>query len=277
MTRLTLIFFILSLINISNAQGLKIFGEAKPGGVIIGCAPEAKTVKLDDLILQFDSIGIFICGFDRDEKGSHTITVEYLNGNIESMELILADREYEIQKINNMASKYVTPPKKELPRIERERKVLQLARKEIGNDNNSFFMSGFVLPVIGGRVTGVFGSQRVLNSVPKSPHNGHDIAAPQGTPIYSTADGIVRIAGDDFYYNGNFVLLDHGQGLSTIYIHMSKTSVKKGDFVKKGDKIGEIGSTGRATGAHLHWGTLWFNKRIDPLSLLELNNYKIFH
>ncbi|MFC2135227.1 M23 family metallopeptidase [Bacteroidota bacterium] len=253
-----------------SAQNLKLAGIPKPGTVMIGNAKNLSKITLNDRELQFDKNGTFTFGFDRDAEGIYTLMIEYINGDIETKMLKLEMREYKIQRINNLASKYVSPPKSELPRIERESEMMRQARSEIGKIDSALFISGFTIPVKGGRVTGVFGSQRILNGVPKSPHNGYDIAAPMGTPIFAMADGIVRIAGDDFYYNGNFVLLDHGQGLSSVYIHMSKKVVKDGQFVKGGEKIGEIGSTGRATGDHLHWGVQWFDERIDPISLLEL-------
>jgi len=102
-------------------------------------------------------------------------------------------------------------------------------------------------------------------------HNGLDIAAPRGTPVYAMTDGIVRFVADNFYYSGNFILIDHGQGLNSSYLHLSRTFVKEGEFVKKGEKVGEIGTTGRSTGPHLHWSVQWFGKRIDPAILLKIN------
>ena len=265
-----IIYFFFLIASITSAQNLQLAGIPKPGTIMIGNADNISRITLDERELQFDENGTFTFGFDRDAEGNYTLMLEYTNGDIETKILKLEKRDYKIQRINNLASKYVSPPKSELPRIQRERKMMLEARSEIGKIDSAFFISGFTIPVTGGRVTGVFGSQRILNGVPKSPHNGYDIAAPRGTPIFAMADGIVRIARDDFYYNGNFVLLDHGQGLSSVYIHMSKKVVKDGQFVKKGEKIGEIGSTGRATGDHLHWGVQWFDKRIDPVSLLEL-------
>ena len=118
--------------------------------------------------------------------------------------------------------------------------------------------------------TGVFGSQRILNGKPRNIHNGLDFGAETGDSIRAITDGIVRIAGDNFFYNGNFVLLDHGQGLSSVYLHMSKIIATNGQKVKKGEVIGLVGSTGRATGPHLHLGVQWYGKRIDPMCLFEL-------
>lgn len=169
-----------------------------------------------------------------------------------------------------MKSKYVSPPKEELDKIERESELIKNARSEIGRDNKAHYASGFVKPIRSSRQTGVFGSQRILNGIPKNFHNGLDFGAPTGSPVYAMTDGIVAIAEENFYYNGNFVLLDHGQGLNSFYLHLSKLDVSNGDYVTKGQKIGEVGSTGRSTGPHLHWGVQWYYDKIDPQIILDI-------
>jgi murein DD-endopeptidase MepM/ murein hydrolase activator NlpD len=262
--------FLLSFVSI-KAQDLKLFGKVEPGSAIIGEVKNAENIYLDNEELQMDSSGTFLFGFDRNAKGTHYLKVKYLNGNVEIKKLELTEREYETQRLNNIKQDYVTPPKKVMAKISREREKMKLARAKIGQIVSALFKSGFERPVDGGRLTSVFGSQRVLNGVPKSPHNGLDIAAPKGTPVHAMADGVVQIAGDNFYYNGNFVLLDHGQGLNSVYLHMRKLNVKTGQKVKKGDVLGWVGTTGRSTGPHLHWGVQWYKKRIDPQSLLNVN------
>ena len=261
--------FILSL-NYSVAQKIIITGKTEQGNLLVGFAEGLESVKLDDKEL-LNSNGIFTFGFDRDDKGVHYLKLKLKNGKSIVKKIELHEREYKIQRINKIKKKYVTPPKSEMERIKSERKILKSARRKITETDSIYFLSGFIRPVKGGRITSVFGSQRILNGVPKNPHNGLDIAAPTGTPVYATADGIVVLAGANFYYNGNFVLLDHGQGLSSIYLHLSKILVKDGERVKKGQEIGRIGTTGRSTGPHLHWGVNWFGKRIDPASLLKLD------
>lgn len=249
-------------------QQLKLSGELKPGSVVVGSAKNIKRVLLDKKKIQFDNSGKFIFGFDRDAKGTHILKVIYKNGKSETKKIKLPKRKYQIQRLR-ISKKYVHPPEEELERIERETEEMKSARAEIGKVDSALFSSGFVMPAEG-EITGIFGSQRILNNVPKNIHNGVDIAADEGDSVYAAADGIVRIAGEDFYYNGNFVLIDHGQGLTTIYLHMSKLDIKTGDYVTKGQKIGEVGSTGRSTSAHLHWGVQWYKKRIDPMSLFEI-------
>lgn len=252
-------------------QQLKIYGTLQPGNLLIGVTKNAKTILLDDTTLDFDTSGVFIFGFDRDAKGYHKLKVIFKNDEYITKDFKLEKRKYKIQRINKMKTKYVTPPKSALDKIAKESKMMIIARKEVGNLKAPLFVNGFIRPVKGGKFTGVFGSQRILNGVPKSPHNGVDIDVPKNTPVKASAGGKVIIAGNNFYYNGNFVLIDHGFGLTTVYLHFNKLNVKTGDYVKKGDVIGFVGMTGRATGPHLHWGVKWYNKRIDPMSLLGLN------
>jgi murein DD-endopeptidase MepM/ murein hydrolase activator NlpD len=133
----------------------------------------------------------------------------------------------------------------------------------------ALFAQGFVKPIEKGRISSVFGSQRILNGVPKSPHNGIDIAVPSGTPVKAMSDGKVILSADDFYYAGNFIILDHGLGLNSMYLHLSQTLVEEGQYVKKGEIIGKVGTTGRSTGPHLHWSVQWYNKRVDPDSVFN--------
>jgi murein DD-endopeptidase MepM/ murein hydrolase activator NlpD len=263
-----IISIFLSLLLTINGQNLKIIGKAEPGNILVGIAKNTSSVFLNDTRLAIDNNGTFVFGFDRDASGTHNLKVVYNDGKEEIKKIKLPKRKYQVQKLK-MASKYVTPPMEELERIDQERELMKKARAEVGKIDSALFISGFIKPSEG-RISSVFGSQRILNGVAGNPHNGIDIAADAGTPVYAASDGAVIIAGEDFYYNGNFVLLDHGQNLTSVYLHMSRLSVRTGDFVKKGQKIGEIGSTGRSTAPHLHWGVQWYKNRIDPMSLLNI-------
>lgn len=256
------------VINLSG-QELKLYGDVKPGSLMFGYSDSLYQVFLDNTLIQSYN-GYFVLGFDRDERGKHILKTKYINGKVELRTLKLSDRKYHIEKINDIDPEKVEPPDSELDRIAKERDLLTAARDEIGKIDTAFYTAGIIKPLEGGRITGEFGSQRILRGVKKSPHNGLDIAAPEGTDVYAMTDGIVRFVADNFYYAGNFILIDHGQGLSSIYLHLSKTLVSKGQKVFKGEKIGEVGTTGRSTGPHLHWGIQWFSKRIDPALLLEL-------
>ncbi len=264
--QLFLIFFSYTII----AQNVFVKGNLQPGELLIGYSDSLQGVLLDSKPLK-NANGVFIFGFDRDAKGTHYLKLTYKNGEEIVKVLKLKKRRYKIQRINKIKKKYVRPPKSENTRIAEERKKIRKARRVIESTDSLFYLTGFKRPVKGGRLTSVFGSQRILNGIPKSPHNGLDIALPRGTPVYAMSDGIVRLAGYKYFYNGSFVLIDHGQGLNSIYLHLRKIFVKDGQFVKKGEKIGEIGTTGRSTGPHLHWGVQWYDKRIDPAGILKLN------
>ena len=263
------LFFSLFSFTLIYSQTVKLYGDAIPGGLMIGSSTNIKSVTLDKKKLQVDSNGMFVFGFDRNAKGSHILKIFYKGKKSIIKKFKLPKRKYIVQKLR-IDGKYVTPPKDELKKIKLESIEMKKARASVGLIDSAFYSSGFEYPVKNPRETSQFGSQRILNGVRKAPHNGIDFGEDEGTPVYAAADGIVAIAGNDFYYNGNFVLLDHGQGLTSVYLHFSKLDVVTGDHVKKGQKIGEVGTTGRSTSAHLHFGVQWYNKRIDPMSMLEL-------
>lgn len=252
------------------AQELKLYGTPAPANLMVGYAEGAQFAYLggEELTINNDW---FVFGFDRDDKGTHLLKVKLGDGKVVLKRFTLPERKYKIERINRMDESKVTPPKEVTDRIKREREMQKEAWAKLGIEDSAMFASGFMRPVTGGRISGVFGSQRILNGKPRNIHTGYDIAKPTGTPVHAMTDGIVRFAADDFYFAGNFILIDHGQGLSSVYLHLSKKDVKEGDYVKKGDKIGEIGTTGRSTGAHLHWSVSWSGRRIDPACLLEMN------
>ncbi len=253
------------------AQDLRFYGEFKSGSLVIGQSDGVQWAKLDGKDLQVDENGIFAFGFDRDDNEEHLLNIKLESNKVILKRITLGKRKYRIQRINKMKKSLVTAPKSQNERLARERKISKEARKKIGEIDTALFADGFMCPVNGGWISSVFGSQRILNGTPKNAHNGIDIAAAKGTPVYAMADGFVTLAADTFYYAGNYILVDHGQGVNSFYLHLSKKDVKAGDFVKKGDKIGEIGSTGRSTGPHLHWGCQWYGKRVDPKGILEMN------
>ncbi len=262
-----LIFLFISTL-ILNAQDVKFSGEFKQGHLIFGKAENVNEITLDNNSIPFDKSGNFVFGFDRDDSSEHLLILKFESKTIVK-KITPGKEQYKIQRINGMKKKYVEAPKKELKRIKKEREISREARKKIGDVKDALFLSGFIRPIKGGRVSSVFGSQRILNGVPKSFHNGIDIAVPRGTPVKAMADGVVALAADNFYYSGNYILLDHGLGLNSFYLHLSKKFVKAGQVVKKGQIIGEVGTTGRSTGPHLHWGVQWFNKRVNPNSVFD--------
>jgi murein DD-endopeptidase MepM/ murein hydrolase activator NlpD len=235
-------------------------GSMEQGSLALGSAPPGSLVALDGRPLRVTGDGRFAFGFAPDQVTASLVTVRYPDGGGDSRSFTPKVRQYEIQRINGLPQNTVTPPPEVKERIAREAEAIFLARLDDtpGND----FLAGFDWPAPGVE-SGVFGSQRIDNGVPMSPHFGVDMAAPTGTPIHAPADGVVRIS-DDHYFNGGFTLIDHGQGVSTSYLHQSARLVKAGEAVKRGQRIGAIGATGRATGPHLHWAMNWFQVKLDP-------------
>jgi len=251
------------------AQEIKFLGEAKQGGIIIGEGKNAVSASLNSAKLQIDENGIFVFGFDRDATGIFNLRVTFENKKVKTFKYIVRKRKYDVQRLR-VAKDFLNPPKNILEQIETEEQMIKEARTKVGLINNALFMSGFENPLDSINIGAKFGVQRILNGKPSNVHNGLDFNAEVGDSIRAIADGLVRIAGENFFYNGTFVLLDHGQGLTSIYLHMSKLLINNDQTVKKGEVIGLVGSTGRSTGPHLHLGVQWFKKRIDPMSLLNL-------
>ncbi len=239
---------------------LVVKGAMEQGSLALGYADPKATVTVDGQAVRLSPDGVFAFGFAFDQTKPSIVAVTWRDGMVETQSYSSTTRQYDIQHINGLPQNTVTPPPEVLARIKREAGEIYAARQRDmpGND----FLSGFDWPAPGIE-SGVFGSQRIDNGVPMTPHFGVDMAAPTGTPIHAPADGTVSLSADH-YLNGGFTLIDHGQGVSTSYLHQSKRLVKDGDAVKRGQLIGEIGQTGRATGPHLHWAMNWFQVRLDP-------------
>lgn len=237
-----------------------VSGSMEQGSLAIGQAPAGSLVSLDGRPLSATTDGRFCFGFGPDQTDASLITVRYPDGGGDSRRYTPTARQYEEQRVNGLPQNTVTPPPQVRARIEREAEAIYLAR--LYDSPGSDFLSGFDWPAPGIE-SGVFGSRRIDNGVPMSPHYGVDMAAPTGTPIHAPADGLVRISADH-YLNGGFTLIDHGQGVSTAYLHQSARLVREGQPVRRGQMIGRIGATGRATGPHLHWAMNWFETRLDP-------------
>jgi len=239
---------------------LVIKGAMEQGSLALGYADPKATVKVDGQAVRLSPDGVFAFGFAFDQTRPSLVEVSWSDGTVESQSYTPTVRQYEIQRVNGLPQNTVTPPPEVLERIKREAGEIYVARQR--DMPGSDFLSGFDWPAPGIE-SGVFGSQRIDNGVPMAPHFGVDMAAPTGTPIRAPADGTVSLSADH-YLNGGFTLIDHGQGVSTSYLHQSKRLVKDGDVVKRGQLIGEIGQTGRATGPHLHWAMNWFEVKLDP-------------
>ncbi len=238
----------------------KISGALEQGSLAFGQAPPGSDAALDGRPLAITPDGHFVFGFGWDQTKPSLVSVRYPGGGGDSRPFTPAKRQYDIQRVNGLPQSTVTPPPQVTARIAREAEQIYLAR--MTNTEGSDFLAGFDWPAPGIE-SGVFGSQRIDNGVAVAPHFGVDMAAPVGTLIHAPAAGTVSIS-DDYYLDGGFTLLDHGQGVSTCYLHQSKRLVKVGDSVKRGQLIGHIGQTGRATGPHLHWAMNWFQVKLDP-------------
>ena len=244
-------------------------GKFIQGSFILGKTEPDSEVFIDKKKVKVTSDGHFVFGLGRDRKYDVVITLNK-NGNKQKIVKTVQKRKYNIQKIDGLEEKKVTPPEEVYERIKRENKWIGEARAI--DSNLTFFIKKFIVPVENAIISGVYGSQRILNGKPKWPHYGLDFAADEGTKIKAMLDGKVTLAEPDLFYTGGTLIFDHGHGISTLYMHMQKILVKKGQQVKQGDVIGTIGSTGRATGAHLDVRLNWFQTRLDPATVLNIKN-----
>ncbi|HVG81873.1 MAG TPA: M23 family metallopeptidase [Methylomirabilota bacterium] len=236
-------------------------GAITQGGTVFGTAEPSAAVTLDGRPVRVAPDGRFVFGFGRDAPATAMLEVRHASGIVSRIPLEVARRDYDIQHVDGLPQNLVTPDPEEEARIAAEQaKVLQARTLDL---NRALFASGFAWPAIG-PVSGVYGSQRILNGEPRAPHYGVDVAAPEGAPVHAPADGLVTFAAPDLLLTGGTVVIDHGHGLSSTFIHLSRIDVAPGAEVKQGDVLGAVGATGRATGPHLHWGMNWFEVRLDP-------------
>ncbi|MFN3934959.1 M23 family metallopeptidase [Parvibaculum sp.] len=254
-----------SLVLAFPAAALELDGNLEQGGLVIGKAVPGATAVLDGTVLDIDEDGIFAFGLDRDHGTTAKLVVNLPGGEILERNLSIAPREWKIQRVEGVPQKFVTPPPEAMEAIARSTRVKNEARKT--RAEGSWFREGFIWPATG-PVSGVFGSQRYYNGEPRRPHYGVDVAAPTGTPIVAPAGGVITLADMDMYFEGGLVFLDHGQGVTSLMMHMSRIDVKAGDRVEQGDVLGAVGGTGRATGPHLHWGLYWRGAWLDPERLV---------
>ena len=235
------------------------------GQLVIGHAPPGTRIEFDGHDLRLGADGVFVFGLARDAGPRAELTLRGADGQAQMLKLDVEQRSYPTERVNGLPQQTVTPGPEILARIEREQAAVQAARTR--DDAREDFAHGFELPVQGARISGVYGSQRIDNGVPKAPHMGLDMAVPAGTPVHAPAAGVVSFAATDLFLTGGTVLIDHGYGLDSSFLHMSRVDVKVGERVKRGQVIGLAGMTGRATGPHVHWGFNWFDVRLDPALL----------
>ena len=246
------------------APPLELDGRLVQGGLVIGRTVPGAEVRLADRDVRVTSEGVFLLGFGRDAEPAQALVVEAPDGGRLRRELEIAPREYDLQRVDGVPPRTVSPPEEALPRIREEVRIVREARRR--DDPRTGFLADFSWPVRG-RITGFYGSQRIYNGEPGRPHYGIDIAAPAGTTVTAPAPGVVTVAHPDMYFSGGTVLLDHGHGLSSAFLHLRSLTVEKGDRLEQGEAIGEVGAGGRATGAHLDWRVNWFDRRLDAARL----------
>ncbi|WP_083928736.1 M23 family metallopeptidase [Geopsychrobacter electrodiphilus] len=244
-----------------TTPALALISRLQPGGYYFGQAPPGSQVFYRDKPLHLTADQHFILGFGRDAELRQQLTLLSPDGQKSELFLQLEPRSYRIQKINGISKRMMEPSAEELVRIQREAALASSARQHFSNLSN--FREPFIWP-LKGRISGVYGSQRILNGEPRRPHYGIDIAAPQGSPVIAPAGGTVRLAHQGMFFSGKTLIIDHGFGLSSTFLHLSKILVKKGQRVKQGEKIALVGASGRVTGPHLDWRINWFNERLDP-------------
>ena len=240
-------------------------GDWQQGALLIGKTTPGAKVRFDGRALLLDSQGRFVFGIDRDAPDQATLDIQ-LPGQAPVVEHHkIAKRNWSVQRIEGLPPSKVNPPPEVDARIVAESKKIKaaLARDSQLDD----FAQPFHWPATG-RISGVFGSQRILNGVPKQPHYGLDVAVPTGTPVRAPLGGVISLAERDLYFTGGTLIIDHGHGVSSIMVHLSKLLVQVGDPVRQGEVVAESGMTGRATGPHLHWGVYWFDSHLDPQRLV---------
>ena len=260
-----ILFFIL---NFQYLNAVEFLGKFEQGAFILGKTNPNSKVEIDNREIRISKDGFFAFGLDRDRKNNVIIKIR-VNGKTKIIERKILKRDYKIQKIDGLAKKHVTPPPEVYEKIKKDNILIGKARSI--NTTYDYFKDKFIKPIDEYIITGVYGSQRILNGKPRRPHYGIDFHAPEGTPVKAMMDGEITLAERDMYFTGGTIIFDHGHGISTLYMHMKDVNVKVGQKVKQGDIVGTLGKSGRATGPHLDIRLNWFEVKLDPASVLNLN------
>ena len=249
-----------------NKPLIKWHGSWQQGSLLLGQVEPGTTLSHQGQMIKTTADGQFLFGLGRNAPATSTFVVTDLTGVKTTEAFRVAARNYTIQKVEGVPQRTVEPPAGQMQRIQSDSALVVQARRLVSDKTD--FLSGFIKP-LEGPITGVYGSQRYYNGVPKSPHYGLDYAASTGTIVKAPAAGVVRMAHDDLFYSGGTLIIDHGHGLSSSFLHLSEILVEEGHRVQQAEPIARVGSTGRATGPHLDWRMNWLNQRIDPALVLE--------
>ena len=244
---------------------VELRGHWQQGGIVFGRVTPGSRVQFETRAVRVTAAGDFVLGLGPDAPAQMVLEVTGPDGRVARHPVAVQQREYQVQRVNGVEQKHVTPPPELTERIAREAELVNRARQL--DDTRTDFLQDFIWP-LEGPITGVYGSRRVYNGTPKSPHYGLDIAGPLGAKVVAPAAGVVTLAEADLFYSGGTLILDHGHGLSSTFIHLSKILVKLGERIEQGQPIAEVGATGRVTGPHLDWRMNWFDVRLDPALLM---------
>ncbi|MEQ8355465.1 MAG: M23 family metallopeptidase [Kiloniellaceae bacterium] len=254
--------FLLASASAAQATEVTLEGVFTQGGLVFGRALPGSTASLNGESLRMTPDGRFIFGFGRDAAPKAALTVTEPDGTVVTRELKIEQRAYDIQRIDGIKKDYVTPPEDVLARIRADSAAVATARETDRAETD--FDSGFAWPVLG-PISGVYGSQRIFNGEPRQPHYGVDVAGPVGTPVRAPADGVVTLAHPDMYFSGATLIIDHGYGLSSSFLHLEEIQVEVGQVVRQGQVVALMGKSGRVTGSHLDWRMNWRDRRLDPV------------
>ncbi|WGF86663.1 M23 family metallopeptidase [Marinivivus vitaminiproducens] len=264
-----LALLLLAIAGPADAATVELQGVPRQGGLVFGQTVPGSTVTFAGRKLLVTDDGRFVIGFDRDAPSVETLNVRTPDGHEEIRGLAVAQVNWPVERVDGLPPATVTPQTPaQLSQIRLEGALIN------GLKRRNTDLEGFLEPIlqpVQGRISGVFGSQRILNGEPRAPHRGMDIAAPTGTPVHAMASGTVILAQPDMYYTGNTVFLDHGHGLLSVYAHLDTIEVAKGDTINRGQELGTLGASGRATGPHLHWGIYWFERAVDPADVIAVH------
>jgi len=241
-------------------------GKFEQGSFILGKTNPGAKVLIDNKKVRVSKTGYFAFGLDRDRKNDVRITIVE-NEKIKIIEKKVLKREYKIQRIDGLPPTQVTPPPEVYERIKSDNILIGKARSI--DTQYDFFKENFIYPLDKYIITGIYGSQRILNGKPRRPHYGIDFHAPEGTPVKAMMDGVITLAEKDMYFTGGTIIFDHGHGVSTLFMHMKEIKVKVGQKVKQGEIVGTLGQSGRATGPHLDIRLNWFDVKLDPKTILD--------
>ena len=256
---------LLALLFAGSAQAATIEGEVRQGHLVFGRAETWEEIRYDGRVLHVAPDGRFVLGIGRDATGDLVIEVRDDKDRVTTLRRPIAPGTWDIQRIDGLPDKKVNPDPETQERIKWERGRIQAARQT--DSTATDWQAGLQWPA-SGRISGIYGSQRILNGQPRQPHLGLDVAVPVGTPIKAAAAGTVTLAADDLYFTGGTVIIDHGAGVQTLYAHLSRLDVREGQRVAPGAVIALSGATGRVTGPHLHFGLAWYGLQLDPAPYL---------